>query len=205
MNTFDIDLKIKATIHGLRYSQKYNNVTKQYEEDRNSFQVQTIIENSKGEDEKRTLKVYKSLPQDKLEEMIGMTYLFSDVEEYAHKNSFNVDGNDVSFNTYTYSAKNFTKIDSKEDVFEVNKSVKITVSKIIDILDKDKKSTGNTKLQTKIADGLSIDIKTIKLKNIPITQVSELNGKTIYIKDLMVTKMNGKAFYSTQTKPELAK
>lgn len=205
MNTFNIDLKIKATIHGLRYSQQFNQKTKQYEEDRSSFQVQTIIENKKGEDEKHTLKVYKELPPEKLKEMIGSTFLFSEVEEYAHKNSFNVDGNEISFNTYTYSAKDFTKSESVKDIFNVDKSVKIKISKTVDIIDKDGKSTGNTKIQTKVIDGLSIDIKTIKLKEITLSSVSNLLGKEVIVKDLVVTKMNGKSFYSSATKPELIK
>ena len=204
-NKFEVNVNLQATVNGLRFGQKFNIDTKKYEEDKTSFQVQTIITNKKGEDEKKTIRVHKVVTQEQLESFMGKSYVFVNVTEYTHKNSFNINGNEVSFNTYTYAATDLKEIKSEEDIFEVNKSVEIFVDKVIDILDREGNSTNSTKIQTKIQDGLSIDIKTIKIKEVPFALLENLKGKKVFVDKLTITKSNNKTNYSTELKPEILK
>jgi len=193
MEKFTLNTIIKATVSGLSYGQKYNENSKSFEEDKTTFQVQSIIFKESGEMVKKTLKVKKEVNEEQLKAMIGKTFDFTNIEEYAHNNN--------GFTTYTYSATDFKQSaeQAKEPVFEVNKTLKITVDTVIDASNKDKIAT---KLQAVVQDGLRTDLKTVKINNVKLADLQALKNKTVLITDLRVSKMNGKTFYSTNTKPK---
>jgi len=193
MENFKLNTTITATVSGLSYGQKYNENSKSFEEDRTSFQVQSIIFKDNGEMVKKTLKVKKEVSEEQLKAMIGKTFDFSEIEEYAHNNN--------GFTTYTYSATNFkpSSTQPKTPVFEVNKKLIIKVDNIIDNTNKNGVST---KLQTIVQDGLRTDLKTVKINDIKASELQALKGKEVLITDLRVSKMNGKTYYSSNTKPE---
>jgi len=193
MENFEIKTTITATVSGLSYGQKYNENTKSFEEDRTSFQVQTLTVKDTGELVKKTLKVKKEVSEEQLKQMIGKTFDFSGIEEYSHNNN--------GFTTYTYSATDFkpSSTQPKTPVFEVNKMLSMVVNTVADASNKDKIAT---KLQAIVMDGMRADLKTVKVNGIKAEELQNLKGKEVLITGLKVSKMNGKTYYSTNEKPE---
>jgi len=193
MEKFTLNTTIRATVSGLSYGQNYNENSKSFEEDRTAFQVQALTFKESGEIVKKTLKVKKEVSEEHLKGMIGKTFDFSGIEEYSHNNN--------GFTTYTYSATDFKQSaeQAKEAIFEVNKTLKIQVDTVVDGSNKDKVAT---KLQVILVDGLRTDIKTVKINGAKLAELQGLKGKNVLITDLRVSKMNGKTYYSTNTKPK---
>ena len=194
MKNFIINQTIKATISGVSYGQKYNANSKSFEEDKSNFQVQTlVIKEETGEIVKKTLKVKKAVSEEQLKAMISKTFEFINIEEYAHNNN--------GFTTYTYSAEDFKQLQEqpKNPIFEVNKTLTIKVDTVIEATREDKIAT---KLQAILIDGMRTDIKTVKINNATKAELENLKGKNVLITGLRVSKMNGKTYYSSNTKPK---
>jgi len=203
-----IDTKIVATIHGVSYSSKYDEEDEEFVEDRSSFQLQHITMNSKGEMEKKTLKVNKSIEENKLEQMIGKTFLFTEIQEFKHQQGMKY--------TFTYSASKIEEFKSDKDIFEIQKKCHLKISNIIEETKEENRrnaktgkskiktiKTGNVLIQGLVKENLRVDLKTIRVKGIDINSLKSLQGKEVVVSSLTTPYERGKRMLITDTLPEI--
>jgi len=196
-NDFKISTNIVATVSGFNYSQKFDENKKEFIEDKTSFQIQSLVINPKNDlVVKRTLKVNKEVREEELIKMIGRTYKFSDIKEYAQKNG--------DFTTYTYSATKFKELTGipkdSEAQYDVIKTIE---GKIFNVADVSTEKGIATKLQIQVKNGYRMDVKDIKVKDISFDELTRFKNKTIKV-NVSIVKVNGKTYISTTETPTIA-
>lgn len=206
----NVDMKIMATIEGIRFPQKLNETTKEFEEDKSTFQIQTSIMNDKGVLERKTLKINKSLPIEQLEKMIGKTYVFTNIIEYPHKEKSNFNGKEFVKYTYTYSSDTFEELKNQpsQPIYEVQKKCEFN---IVNIVKKEGREDPKTKkrtkdyviLQAKEKDGLSFKIYDIKVEDVSFETLKQCLNKKVLFENLTIKNSSNGLVIEANSMPKI--
>ncbi len=155
--------------------------------DKSKVQIATMILNEKtGLENRKTFTLHKELSEEELLKMRDKTFIFSGIQEYAHKEG--------DFTNYTYSAKDFKEIQSNEIIFELNKFFEAIVYNVAF-------KNEDTIFQLKIQDKLRISLMNVKLKGLKKEEFKSMIGKKCKFENLSIFKAGSNTFYSTKTAP----
>ena len=199
---------VTITMTGYSYGSRFNDEADvwAFEEDRSNFQIQMAMFNDKGVQEKHTLRVNVNLSEAELLKMEGKTYKFENVNVYTSKNSnalaYGVDnlGKEITVDKPTFISNSHATINVSNLVTPTKKVDKIRGKRTIKV----ETATNDTLIQTVFKIGTRLDVKSIKIKDIQIAQLSHLKDKKVLIENIQVFKpLNGSAMYSTETIPKV--
>jgi len=155
-----------------------------------TFQIQSIILDSKKGLIKNTIKIHKDIPIEQLESLVGKTIKVLQVEEY--KKGYK------SF----YSGKDFKLVKNENDIdiFDVKREIILKIDNLVKV----GKNGEDTKIQSLVSNGTRKDLFELKLKNINISKVLTLKNKEVVISGVNIAKIeNMGTFYSSTVLPTI--
>jgi len=155
--------------------------------DEGTCQIQNISINEKGKLIRNTIKLHKPLGEKELSQLVGKVIKLSGVKEYGDFKK-------------VYSATDLKMTNETNDIFKVDKEMRIKINNITDGVDsKDNKSF--VVFQSVVQDNGNIKLIDLKLKNRKLSDYKEFKGKNILAKNVRVSQFNGNTFYSIEDAP----